>query len=293
MRNERWWVIPAACVAISLAWYYGIAAPPHGGRASVVANPEDAGIADGAFQSGYFGLTLPLPRGWVAGPAGPPPSQLGEYVLGTLVPEGESTGTVVITAQDLFFADPPHENAAAMIAHFRNATAEVPGMKIDREPSEVRIGGRLMQRVDFSGAGLYRAMLATEIRCHLVRFNLTASEPSPLAAMVRGLDDMTFDARSDAVASERVCVKDYATDGNVLKKVAPSPTGPTFTPIPVRIIVGVDGTVKSVHVIRATADQRQNIEAAIRQWRFKPRAMNGRGVEVETGLLYRFAPRQS
>ena len=39
-------------------------------------------------------------RGWIAGPAGPPPSQFGDYVLGTLVPEGENTGTVVITAQD-------------------------------------------------------------------------------------------------------------------------------------------------------------------------------------------------
>jgi hypothetical protein len=293
MRDKRWWVIVAVCVAMSLAWYFGVAAPPHGPRTSAVANPEDAGIADGAFQSGYFGLTFPLPHGWVAGPAGPPPSQSGDYVLGTLVPEGESAGAVVMTAQDLFFADPPYENTEAMIAHFRQSAAEVPGMQIDREPSEVRIGGRLMQRVDFSGVGLYRAMLATEIRCHLVRFNVTAREPSSLEAIVRNLDDLTFDARADAASSERVCVKDYATDENVLKKVAPLPTGPTFTPIPVRIIVGADGTVKSVHVIRATADQRQSIEAAILQWRFKPFMVKGRGIEVETGLLYRFSARQS
>jgi hypothetical protein len=179
MRDRRWWVIPAVCVAMSLAWYFGIATPPHGPRTSAdanpeAANPEDAAIGDGAFRSGYFGLTLPLPRGWGAGPAGPPPSQFGEYVLGTLVPDGESTGTVVITAQDLFFADPPYEDAVAMIAHFRKAAAQIPGMQIDREPSEVRVGGRLMQRVDFSGVGLYRAMLATEIRCHLIRFNVTA-----------------------------------------------------------------------------------------------------------------------
>jgi hypothetical protein len=293
MRDKRWWVIPAVCVAMSLAWYCGIAAPPHGPRTSAVANPEDAGIEDGVFHSGYFGVTLPLPRGWGAGPEGPPPSQFGEYVLGTLVPEGESTGTVVITAQDLFFTEAPYENAAAMIAQFRKSAAEIPGMQIDREPSEVRIGGMLMQRVDFSGVGLYRAMLATEIRCHLVRFNLTALERSSLAAMVRRLDDLTFDATSDAAPFERVCVKDYAAGENVLKKVAPLPTGPTFTPIPLRIIIGADGAVKSVHVIRATADQRQSIEAAILQWRFKPLMMKGRNVEVETGLLYRFAARQS
>jgi hypothetical protein len=281
------------CVAMSLAWYYGIAAPPDSPRASAVANPEDAGIAGGDFHSGYFGLTLPLPRGWVAGPAGPPPSQSGEYVLGTLVPEGESTGTVVITAQDLFFTEAPYEDAAAMIAQFRKSVAEIPGMQIDREPLEMTIGGRLMHRVDFSGVGLYRAMLATEIRCHLVRFNVTALEPSSLAAIVRSLDDLTFDVRSGAASSEPVCVKEYAASENVLKKVAPVPTGSTFTPIPVRIIVGVDGTVKSVHVIRATADQRQSIEAAILQWRFKPLMMKGRHVDVETGFLYRFAARQS
>jgi hypothetical protein len=114
-----------------------------------------------------------------------------------------------------------------------------------------------------------------------------------LAAIVRSLDNLAFDVRSDAASSEPVCVKEYTASENLLKKVAPVPTGPTFTPIPLRIIIGADGAVKSVHVIRATADQRQSIETAILQWRFKPRMMNGRGIEVETGLLYRFSPRQS
>jgi hypothetical protein len=293
MRNKRWWLIPAACVAISSAWYYGFATPPHGLATPAVANPEDAGIADGTFQSRYFGLTFPLPRGWIVGSAGPPPSQFGDYVLGTLLAADRNTGAVVLTAHDMFFSDAPYEDAAAMIGHFRSSTAEVPGMTIDREPSEERIGGRVMQRVDFNGVGLYRSVLATEIRCHLVRFNLTAHEPSTLAAIVHSLDGLTFDPGSDAAPADRVCVKDYATDANVLRKVEPSPTGPAFTPIPVRIIIGVDGTVKSVHVIRATADQRRSIETAILQWRFKPLAMKGHDVEVETGLLYRFAARQS
>jgi hypothetical protein len=293
MRNKRWCLISAACVAISLGWYYGVATPPYGLATSPVENPENAAIVGGAFQSGYFGLTFPLPRGWGMGPIGPPPSQFGDYVLGTLVPESENTGTAVIAAHDMFFADPPYENAAAMIAHFRNSTAEVPGMKIDREPAEVRIGGRVMQRVDFSGVGLHRSVLATEIRCHLVRFNLTAIDPSTLAAIIRGLDELTFDARSDATSSAPVCVKDYATDETVLSKVQPLPTGPRFTPIPVRITIGAKGSVKAVHVIHATAEQRQSIENAVRQWRFRPLVMNGREVDVETGLLFRFTAHQS
>lgn len=293
MRTKRWRLISAVCVAISLAWYYGIARPPHGFATSAMASPEDAAVVGGAFQSGYLGLTFPLPRGWGAGPVGPPPSRFGDYVLGTLVPEGKSTGTAVITAHDMFFADVPHENAAAMIAQFRKSAADVPGMKIDREPAEVRIGGRVMQRIDFSGIGLYRTMLAIEIRCHLIRFNLTATEPSTLATMVRSLDDLTFDARSDAASSAPVCVKDYATDETVLSKVQPLPTGPTFTPIPVRVLIGTNGLVKAVHVVHATAEQRQSIETAIRQWRFKPLVRNGRNVEVETGLLFQFTTRES
>lgn len=293
MRTKRWWLISAGCVAISLAWYYGIAAPPHSLATSAMANPADAAVVGGVFRSGYFGLTFPLPRGWSAGPEGPPPSQFGDYVLGTLVQEEQNTGTVAITAHDMFFADAPYENTAAMIGEFRRSAAEVPGMKIDREPSEVRVGGRVMQRVDFSGSGLYRTMLATEIRCHLVRFNLTAVEPSTLAAMVRSLDDVTFDARSETDSSAPVCLKDYATDETVLSKVQPLPAGPTFTPIPVRIVIDTNGVVQAVHVIRATAEQRQSIENAVRQWRFKPLVVNGRGVEVETGLSFRFTTRQS
>jgi hypothetical protein len=293
MRNKRWWLIPAACVAISLAWYSGIATYPHGLATSAVANPEDAAVADGIFQSGYFGLTFPLPRGWSAGPTGPPPSGAGDYVLATLVPEEKNSGAVVITAHDKFFADPPVEDAAAMIARFRRSTAEVSGMKIDREPSEMRVAGRVVQRIDFSGVGLHRSMLATEIRCHIVRFNLTAAEPLVLAAIVRSLDDLSFDANSDGAASSPVCMKDHATDETLLKKVEPSSIGPTFTPIPVRFIIGVDGAVKAVHVIRATAEQRESIENAMRQWRFKPLMRNGRAVEVETGLSFRFTPRQS
>jgi hypothetical protein len=136
-------------------------------------------------------------------------------------------------------------------------------------------------------------MLATEIRCHLLRFNLTAIEPLVLAAIVRSLDELSFDANPDGAASGSACVKDYATDETVLKKVEPLSIGPTFTPIPVRIIIGANGVVKAVHVIRATAEQRESIENAMRQWRFKPLVLNGRAVEVETGLSFRFTPRRS
>jgi hypothetical protein len=288
MRQKRWYPSVAACVAISMAAYYGVTTLPQGTATPALANPEDGAVAVGNFHSEYFGLTLPLPRGWIAGAAGPPPSQFGDYVLGTLVPEGENVGAIVMTAQDMFFAAAPHADAAAMIEDFRRSAAKVPGMQIDREPSEERIGGRALWRVDFSGVGLYRAMLVTDIRCHLVRFNLTAREPRSLESLLRSIDNLSFDVKSDAGSSDPICIKDYATGETIVKKVQPVPVGPTYAPIPVRIIIGADGEVKSIHVMHATVDQRHSIEGAVRQWKFKPYVMKGRAVDVETGLGFRF-----
>ena len=234
MRRRRWYLIVAACVATSMAAHY-VATLPRGAAAPALANPEDGAVADGRFRNEYFGLTLPSPHGWIAGAAGPPPSQFGDYVLGTLAPEGENVGAIVMTAQDVFFATAPYADAAAMIEDFRRSTAEVPGMLIDREPSEEQIGGRVLWRVDFSGVGLYRAMLVTDIRCHLVRFNLTAREPLLLQSLLRSVDNLSFDPKSDGEASNPVCIKDYATEETVLRKVQPVPVGPTYAPIPVRI----------------------------------------------------------
>ncbi len=36
--------------------------------------PEDAAVANGVFQSDYFGLRYPLPEGWVEELKGPEPS---------------------------------------------------------------------------------------------------------------------------------------------------------------------------------------------------------------------------
>jgi outer membrane biosynthesis protein TonB len=59
-------------------------------------------------------------------------------------------------------------------------------------------------------------------------------------------------------------------------------------PIPVRIIVGADGSVENVHVISATDDQRRSIETALYQWKLKPYMVEGRASAVETGLVFKF-----
>ena len=67
-----------------------------------------------------------------------------------------------------------------------------------------------------------------------------------------------------------ICIKDYATPEHLLSRTAPASAGPKFTSVPVRIIIGVDGRARNIHVIRASAEQRESITAALTGWQFRP-----------------------
>jgi hypothetical protein len=282
-----------ACAAITicslgwLAWQYGAKLSLPGVATASPLNPEDGKVADGSYTSDYFTLAYRLPEGWAAGDAGPDPSASGYYVLAELLPQSGANGTILIAAQDKFFGTNTRGSAADIARDFQRAMSNVAGMKIDRETTEIKVADHVFYRVDYSGVGLYRAAISTESRCHIVSFNVTTRDPTLLATLVHGLDGLSFAARGN-VASSPPCVQDYAVDNNVLHKVTPVSVGPKFSPIPVRIIVGTDGSVKHVHVIRATAEQRRSIEEALYQWKLKPYQINGQPSPVETGLIFKF-----
>jgi hypothetical protein len=163
-------------------------------------------------------------------------------------------------------------------------------MTIDRPPSELWIAGRTFSRVDFSGVGLFRSTLTTKIRCHFVSFNLTANSPELLTALLRSLDNLGPASDKDSGRIDPTCIGNYADAEHLLSKVDPAAVAPSFIPIPVRIVVGRDGSVKHVHVIRGTSGQRETIERALALWRLKPHEINGRTNEIETGLLIKFTP---
>jgi hypothetical protein len=282
----------ATCLVGLFAWWYGSVSSPRGAVPSVFI-PEDGVVANGRYINKYFDLSLPFPRGWTTGLSGPEPSDAGYYVLSTLVPTGEHNATMLIAAQDGFFAKKAFSNVAAAASDFREAMAHINGMSIDQEPVEVSIAGRKMQRVDYSGVGLYRAMFLTEIRCHFVSFNLTAQSPEILAGLTPALEHLTYADEKHPATSVPVCIKDYAVAENLLHRVEPEPADPKFTSIPVRFIVDREGSVKHVHVIHGSRAQRRNIEEALREWKFKPPRVNNESVEVETGLLFRFPGSQT
>jgi len=267
-----------ACLAALAGWLtyqYNTGVSP-------TTNPEDGSVTSSAYTNAYFGLSYPLPSGWVEDVAGPGPSESGYYVLGSFVPDEELTGTIMLTAQDMFFASKSPTGAAEMVANFRQSMASLDGMVIDDVPPEETIAGRLARRVDYNGVGLYRSMIALDIRCHLVSFILTSGDRGRLADMVLSLNNLS----SQPGSSPPKCIKGYAAGDNVLHKVEPVLGGREYESIPVRIIIGRDGGVKHIHVIRGLPEHRKAVEEAVAQWKFKPLVENGRAVEVETGLRF-------
>src|SRR5882672_67692 len=131
----------AACLAGLGAVRYGAAPSSHDAAVAwQSANPENGKVADGVFVSDYFDLSYRLPEGWTEGLAGPEPTQSGYYVLGTWAPKDDLVGTVLVVAQDMFFA-PDSSEAKNVVAEFRQVMSAVDGMTIDREPAPVSVGG--------------------------------------------------------------------------------------------------------------------------------------------------------
>ena len=278
----RWWGLAVlGCLGAAAL------AVPCGSAIVTPANPEDGKLAKGRYTNEYFKLVYPLPSGWSEDRQGPAPSYSGYYVLMALKGGGRE-GTMLIAAQDQFFATDPPISAAQLVEQFRRRISEIDGMTIDHEAEETTISGARFTRLDYSGVGLFRAMLVTESRCHFISFNLTTNDPDGRASLAQSLNDLSFGEPADRARSTPICVKDYATPEHLLSRVNPTPAGPKYTSVPVRIIIGVDGRVRHIHVIRASAEQKENITAALSAWRFRPLTIGGRAVEVETGVTFRF-----
>jgi len=278
----RWWGLAAlACLG---AWL----AVPQGGASIPPANPEDGEVADGRYTNEYFKIAYPLPSGWSEDRQGPAPSYSGYYVLISLKSGGGRDGTMLIASQDEFFAIDPPNSSAEMVEQFRRRISEIDGMTVDHEPQEMTISGARFTRLDYSGVGLFRAMLVAESRCHFLSFIVTTVDPDGRASLAQSLNDLSLDGPTERARSMPICLKDYATPEHLLSRIDPAPAGPKCTSVPVRIIIGVDGRVTHIHVIRASTEQRGNITAALTGWQFRPFTMEGRPVEVETGLTFRF-----
>ncbi len=257
--------------------------------------PEGGAITEKIYTNAYFGMAYALPAGWRQKFLGPPPSDSGYFVLTQIEPgknfKGPDSGTILISAQDMFFNLSPATTALELI-NFRKSRL-LTDYKVERLPTEVKIANRSFVRMDYMSpiAELHWYMLATQIRCHAVEFLLTSRDPALLESLVKSMDTMVLPEEA-APASGRgggafpVCVKGYASQDNIVNRVDPVFTERKFNPIPVRIVIDKYGKVKHVHVISAFPEQSKAITDALLQWEFRPYRVNGQAVEVETGIVF-------
>jgi hypothetical protein len=262
--------------------------------------PEGGRLIGNVYRNDYFRLSFPLPPGWTQTYSGPPPSDSGYYVLAQLRLPGAATfsslGTILISAQDLFFTLTPAANAAELIDYDKTHLQSF--YKIEQSPIPVNIANRLFMRFDYGSpvAGLNWYILATEIRCHLIEFVFTSRDTALLQNLVQDVKNVQLPAEASPILGTGggdvpVCVKDYATSENIIEKVDPVFIERRYNPIPVRIIIAKNGQVKHIHFLSAFPDQAKVIGDALKQWRFRPYLRNGQPVEVETGMLFGNAPR--
>ncbi len=257
--------------------------------------PEGGSVANNVFSNSYFGVTYPIPADWMEKFQGPPPSDQGRYVLVQLNPadtfKGPARGTILITAEDLFFTPLPASNAAELVSYSKdNLQAD---HKVEMEPTSAKIAGRPFTFFAYWSpvAQLHWYVFATEIRCHAVEIVLTSRDTSLLKTLTLGLNRMTLPDGASPTAGTGggavpVCIKDYARDANVITRVEPVFTEHRFNPVPVRITIDKQGKVKHIHFLSAFSDQAKAITDALQQWKFKPYVQDGKPVEVETGILF-------
>jgi hypothetical protein len=266
---------------------------------SVTPLPEGGAITRDVYRNAYLGLSYALPGGWTQKYQGPPPSDSGSYVLAQLRPgpkyQGASKGTLLITAQDLLFTRLPATNAMELIQAIHD-TLQKPIYQVERPPAAITVAGRSFGRFDYMSpsAQLHWAVLATEIRCHAVRFVFTSPDPALVESLIGDMNKMTLPEHAGATTGTGggeapLCVPNYA-DKHATYKVSPQFGERRFNAIPVRVIIGKTGKVKHVHMLSAFPDQAKAITDALLQWRFAPYLQNGEPVEVETGIMFGQAP---
>jgi Gram-negative bacterial TonB protein C-terminal len=286
--------VPAGVILVKGAWASS--------SDSVTPLPEGGSVTNNVYTSQYFGLSYPFPPDWFQKFQGPPPSDSGRYVLAQIAPaatyKGPARGTILITAQDMFFTPLPAANALELIKYTQdNLQADY---KVELKPTETRVAGRSFTFFAYWSpvAEVHWYVLATQIRCHAVELVLASRDTKLLESLVLDMNRMKLPTEASPTegtggGATPVCIKDYATGQSVLERVEPVLTERRFNPVPVRIIIDKEGKVKHIHFLSAFPDQAKAITDALMQWKFKPYRRDGQPVEVETGIMFGSPPRKT
>jgi len=257
--------------------------------------PEGQSMVHNVFRDPYFGIAYSLPKNWVEQFEGPPPSDTGHYVLAQLEYPGTTSnsigGTILITAQDMFFTPAPAQNALQLVNYDKEHLE--PDYKLELSPTRTTIAGRSFVFYAYWSpvAKLHWYVLTTEIRCHAVEFVMMSRDTKVLESLVLGMKAMQLPAEAGLTAGNGgrdfpVCIADYAYSKNLQTRVDPIFRERSYNPVPVRIIIDKNGSVKHIHFLSALPSQARAISDALKQWKFKPYVGVHGAAEVETGLMF-------
>ncbi len=284
--------VPAGVILVKGAW--------SSASDSVTPLPEGASVINHVFHDQYFGMTYALPRDWREKYKGPPPSDSGRYVLGQFTPDenykGPARGSILITAEDMFFTPIPASNALELINYSKDNLQS--DYKLELPPTATKIGGRPFTFFAYWSpiAQLHWYVAATEIRCHTLQLVLTSRDTKLLESLMLDMSKMDLPAEASPTGGKGggdvpLCIKDYATEDHVIARVDPIFSDHKFNAVPVRIIIDKEGKVKHIHFLSAFPDQEKAITEAFKQWKFKPYLKDRKPVEVETGIMFGRVPR--
>jgi hypothetical protein len=256
--------------------------------------PENGAVTNGVFHDEYFGLSYPLPMGWVEDLKGPEPSAAGDYSLAALKPQAGMSATIQISAQDNFFAANPADNATDFLERMKQHLDE--SLSAPDAVGTAVFGGQHFARLDYNGAGLYHSVFATEIRCHALLFTITSGGADAIAGVAGSLKNLTFSQNARPQSSSQsepanqwpLCLSDSEYADHVARRVAPAMVGPRYGSVPVRLLIGPDGKIEHIHEIAGVPEQLKSVTDALSRWEFKPYILDNQPVEVETGILFQF-----
>ncbi|HLJ30732.1 MAG TPA: energy transducer TonB [Candidatus Angelobacter sp.] len=284
--------VPTGVILVKGAWA--------GASDTVTPLPEGGSVASNIYTNKYFGLSYPFPADWFQKFQGPPPSESGRYVLAQVIPspayKGQSPGTILVTAQDMFFTPLPAANALQLVNYSKNHLQA--DYKLELKPTQTTIAGRPFTFFAYWSpvAEIHWYVLATQIRCHTVQVVLSSRDTKLLEGLIQDMNKMKLPEEASSTGGAGggavpVCVKDYARDENVIERVDPVFTEHRYNPVPVRIIIDKEGKVSHIHFLSAFPDQAKAVSDALKQWKFRPYQQDGKPVEVETGIMFGRAPR--
>src|ERR1700733_15682619 len=156
--------VPAGVILVKGAW--------SSASDSSTPVPEGGNVSNNVFRDAYFGMTYALPKDWEEKYKGPPPSDSGRYVLAQIRPadtfKGPARGSILITAEDLFFTTLPAANALELTNYEKNNLQA--DYNLELPPTQTKIAGRTFTFYAYWSpvAELHWYVLATQIRCHAV-----------------------------------------------------------------------------------------------------------------------------